>query len=149
MQCAALGLVHNATQRIRNALRMQTVGVADYLPTSRHDTNVATPIAVQHQCARPGSQCIVRACQEHPNRPILSQNHSTSIPPDRTNAGQRLANVSSSHPLKESAKSAAVTEDQPRYQDRPTKSNGKPRLAVVERILSQILGESYLREMNT
>ena len=32
--------------------------------------------------------------------------------------------------------------------DRP-KSSGKPRLAVVERILSQILGERYQREMNT
>ena len=115
----------------------------------RHSTNVATPIAVHHQCARPGSQCIVQAGQEHPNWPKLSQNHSAGTPLDQTSAGQRPTNVSGSHPLQESARSATTSKDRPRYQDRPTKSSGKPKFAVVERILSQMLGKRYQREMNT
>ena len=69
-----------------------------------------------------------------------SQNRSAGTPPDRTSARQQPTNISGSHPLQESARSAATTKDRPRYQDRPTQSSAKPRLAVVERILSQILG---------
>ena len=78
-----------------------------------------------------------------------SQNRSAGTPPDRTSTGQRPTNISGSYPLQESARSAAATKDRPRYQDRPTQSSAKPRLAVVERILSQILGERYPRKMNT
>ena len=91
----------------------------------------------------------MQACQEHPNRPNLSQNHSAGTPPDWRSPRQRPTNVTGNYPLQDSARSIAVTEDRPRYQDRPTKNSGIPKFAVMERILSWILREgSYQREMN-
>ena len=59
---------------------------------------------------------------------------------------QRLTTVKAAYQVQ---CSTAAPKDRPKYKDRPTQSSEKPRLAVVEQVLSQILGERYQREMNT
>ena len=91
------------------------------------------------ECARQSSQYRVRVSQRRPNRPSSVPNRSAGTPYTRRSAWQRPTTVKAAYQVQCSA--AQRPRIDPGTQIRPKSKWKTFRLAVVERNLSQILGE--------